>query len=128
MSYIWISKLTVLAIHEEQLAEHGGPLGIRDDAVLESGLARPRNLLAYGTPDIFDLAAAYACGVGGQSQPFVDGNKRVSAVVTETFLSLNGYTLNISDAELVTIWKSLASNKTTQDQLAALLRKSCTSD
>lgn len=128
MSYVWINKPTVLAIHEEQLAEHGGPPGIRDEAVLESGLARPQNLLAYGSPDIFELAAAYACGVGGQSHPFVDGNKRVSAIVTETFLSLNGYTLNVDDTQLVTAWKALASNRTTQEQMAAWLKENCTKD
>lgn len=122
MSPIWVTKAVVLAIHEEQLAEHGGLSGIRDEGVLESGLDRPRNLLRYGNPDIFELAAAYACGVGGHSQPFIDGNKRASAVVTELFLDLNGYALQVDDAEIVSVWKQLAANKVTQEQLADWLR------
>ena len=123
MSPIWVNKAVALAIHDEQLAEHGGHGGLRDEAVLESRLARPLNQLAYGTPDIFDLAAAYACGVGGQSQPFIDGNKRVSAVLTELFLDMNGYTLTAHDPALVETWLALAANQMTQDELAHWLRQ-----
>src|SRR5476649_396397 len=96
----WVSKVAVLAIHDEQLAEHGGLVGLRNEAGLESALARPLNLAAYGEPELFDLAASYACGLG-QRQHFIDGNKRVSAVVTELFLELNGFRLTASDAELI---------------------------
>ena len=123
MNPTWINKATVLAIHDEQLAEHGGLPGIRDEGVLESGLDRPRNILLYSQPDIFELAAAYACGVGGKSQPFIDGNKRVSAVLTELFLDLNGYSLDVDDAELVSIWRLLADNKVTHEEMAEWLRK-----
>lgn len=123
MAPVWVVKATVLAIHDAQLAEHGGLPGIRDEGILESGLDRPRNILLYGRPDIFELAAAYACGVGGHSQPFFDGNKRVSAVVTELFLELNGYSLNVDDAEIVSTWRRLAANEITQEQMAEWLRK-----
>lgn len=123
MNPTWINKTTVLAIHDEQLAEHGGLPGIRDEGVLESGLDRPRNILLYSKPDIFDLAADYACDVGDKSQPFIDGNKRVSAVLTELFLDLNGYSLDVDDTELVSVWRLLADNKLTQEDMAEWLRK-----
>ena len=77
----WLGKAVVLAIHDEQLREHGGAAGLRDESALDSALARPRNAAAYGEPDIFALAAAYAFGIA-RNHPFVDGNKRSSAVVT----------------------------------------------
>jgi death on curing protein len=126
VSPAWVTKAVVLAIHDEQLAEHGGLPGIRDEGILESGLDRPKNILLHSDPDIFDLAAAYACGVGGHSQPFVDGNKRVSAVITELFLDLNGYSLDADDAEIVSVWKRLADNKITQEKMAEWLRKNST--
>jgi death-on-curing protein len=122
VAYRWISKSTVLAIHDEQLAEHGGLSGIRDENGIEAALARPLNLLAYENPDIFDLAAAYACGFT-QRQYFNDGNKRVSAVVTELFLDLNGHALVADDAEFVEVWLALSSNEMTEAELAAWLRE-----
>ena len=77
----WVALSAVLAIHEEQLAEHGGVEGIRDRGLLESALHRPRDLQSYGQPDLADLAAAYAFGIA-RNYPFLDGNKRTSAVVT----------------------------------------------
>ena len=112
----------MLAIHAEQLAEHGGRPGLRDEAGLESSLSRPVNLALYEPDcDLCDLAAAYAVGLA-QRQNFIDGNKRVSAVVTELFLNLNGLDLIAADAELVETWKSLAANAITQEQIAAWLR------
>ena len=100
----WILKSTVLAIDDEQLAEHGGLQGVRDENGLEAALSRPLNLLAYDdTPDVFDLAAGLA-----QRQYFNDGNKRVSAVVTELFFDLNGFALTATDQELVETWMALA--------------------
>jgi death on curing protein len=89
---IWISEHLALAIHERQLAEHGGGTGIRDKGMFESAMARPRQLFAYGGPDtaIPDLAAAYAFGLA-RNHPFVDGNKRTAYVVCRTFLILNGW-------------------------------------
>lgn len=119
----WILKQVVLAIHDEQLAEHGGSPGIRDDGALESVLGRPRQLEAYGEPppDLADLAAAYAFGLA-RNHPFVDGNKRTSLVVAEGFLAINGRSLDASDAECVRTWLSLAAGDLTQDDLAAWLR------
>ena len=119
---VWVDKVVVLAIHAEQLAEHGGRPGLRDEGGLESSLAKPPNLALYEPDsDLCDLAAAYAVGLG-QRQNFIDGNKRVSAVVTELFLNLNGLDLIAADAEIVEMWKSLAANEITQEQLAAWLR------
>ena len=113
-------------MHDEQLAEHGGLTGIRDENGLEAALARPLQLLAYGAPpDIFELAACYATGFA-QRQYFNDGNKRVSAVVTELFLILNGYDLNVSDQEFVSTWQALADNRLTEPEMAAWLRTSAT--
>lgn len=121
MPVVWVIKSTVLAIHDEQLAEHGGLPGIRDENGLESALARPIHLLTYGNPDLFNLAACYAVGLA-QRQHFFDGNKRVSAVVTELFLDLNGHTLVAGDAEIVERWKALAANRTSEDEIAVWLR------
>ncbi len=110
-----------LAAHDEQLAEHGGAGGVRDRNMLESALARPRNLVAYGEPDAAELAAAYAYGIA-RNHPFMDGNKRTAAVVSETFLVLNGYELTCGDVELVTIFLALAAGELTPEQLADWFR------
>ncbi len=122
MSPIWLLKSVVLAIHQEQLAEHGGLSGIRDEARLEAALDRPRNLIAYGEPDIFDLAAAYAFGLC-QGHAFVDGNKRTSFVATELFLALNGCELKADDADCVMTWLAMAEGSMTETDMAAWLRK-----
>ncbi|VAV92704.1 Death on curing protein, Doc toxin [hydrothermal vent metagenome] len=96
----WIEKEVILAVHEEQLADHGGAVGVRDANLLDSALARPRNLVAYGDPDIAELAAAYAYGTI-RNHPFVDGNKRTGLVAAELFLALNGYELTASDENCV---------------------------
>jgi death-on-curing protein len=121
VTYRWVAKSTVLAIHDEQLAEHGGLPGIRDENGIDAALARPLHLLAHEKPDLFDLAAAYACGFA-QRQYFNDGNKRVSAVVTELFLELNGKTLTVDDAEFVRVWQAIASKLMTEAEFAAWLR------
>jgi death-on-curing protein len=118
----WIIKAIVLAVHDEQLAEHGGLPGVRDENGIEAVLARPLHLAHYNNPDIFDLAAAYGGGFA-RRQCFNDGNKRVSAVITELFLDLNGYTLLTGDAEIVDVWLALASNRMTEAQLADWLRQ-----
>lgn len=121
MALTWVQKAVVLAIHDEQLVEHGGSAGLRDEARLESALARPQHLLAYGEPDIVDLAAAYAFGIA-QGHAFVDGNKRTSLVVTELFLALNGYQLEADDAACVAVWTELAAGRLAEAQLASWLR------
>lgn len=110
------------AAHAEQLAEHGGAEGVRDDGLLESAFARPRNLADYGDPDAAALAAAYAYGIA-RNHPFVDGNKRTAAVVSETFLVLNGYELIATDAELVVAFLELAAGNLTEDELADWFRQ-----
>ncbi len=119
--WIWVDAEVAIAAHDEQLAEHGGASGLRDRSMLESALARPLNLLAYGEPDIADLAASYAFGLA-RNHPFVDGNKRTALVVSETFLMLNGYMLNASNVELVVTFLALAAGELEPEELAAWFR------
>jgi death on curing protein len=119
--WIWVATDVALAAHREQLAEHGGGEGIRDERLLDSAMARAPNLAAYGEPDSAALAATYAFGIA-RNHPFVDGNKRTAAVVSETFLVLNGYALNASDAELVVAFLALASGDLSEDELADWFR------
>ena len=114
---VWVELDIVLAIHDEQLAEHGGQPGVRDPGLLESALGRPRNQFAYGEPSITRLAASYAFGIS-RNHPFLDGNKRTSLVVAELFLELNGYELIASDVQCVTTFLQLAAGELTEDQLA----------
>ena len=86
---VWLSRQLILAIHDEQLAEHGGAIGVRDGGLLESALARPLNRAAYGDPDGAELAALYAIGIA-RNHPFVDGNKRTAFAALFMFLCLNG--------------------------------------
>ena len=120
---IWLSKELVLAIHDRQLAEHGGSSGVRDDNMLQSALARPQQLHAYGDPlpDIADLAASLAFGLA-RNHPFVDGNKRSAAVCCETFIELNGGQLMAEDIELFPLFLALAEGKLPAEELAAWLR------
>ena len=108
----WIIPRLVYVVHEEQLAEHGGTSGVRDRGLLESALARPQNIEAYGNPkpNIFDLAAAYAYGII-KNHPFIDGNKRTGFLLAYIFLRLNGYELNAPEAEAVLAVYSLASGE-----------------
>jgi death on curing protein len=119
----WVSLDVVLAIHNEQLAEHGGHSGIRDADLLEPALARPRQLQAYGSPSpaIAELAAAYAFWIA-KNHPFVDGNKRTSLAVTNTFLILNGYDITADDLELLKVWLSLAAGNMSEAECAEWLR------
>jgi death-on-curing protein len=103
----WLTKDVILAIHDEQLAEHGGRPGIRDMGLLESALARPMNRAAYGEPTVFDLAAAYAFGII-RDHPFVDGNKRVAFLAAALFLVDNGFEIAAKDDAIVAIVLSLA--------------------
>ena len=120
---VWLEKALALAIHDRQLAEHGGSAGVRDEGLLESALARPQQIYAYGDPppDLADLAAALACGLA-RNHPFVDGNKRTAAVACETFLELNGAALEAEDLELYPIYLALAEGKLGEKEFAAWLR------
>lgn len=117
-TWIWVTLDVAIAAHAEQLAEHGGAEGVRDLGALESAMARPLNLALYGEPDVAELAASYAFGIA-RNHPFVDGNKRTAAVVSETFLALSGFTLAASDAELVVAFLELAAGELTEGQIAA---------
>jgi death on curing protein len=122
MPWIWVADSVVLAIHEAQLAEHGGIAGIRDEGLLSSALARPHNLEAYGdNPDAAALAAAYAFGIA-RNHPFLDGNKRTAFVVMELFLNLNGWTLQANDAECITTMIALAAGNIAEEAIAKWLR------
>jgi death on curing protein len=119
--WIWVAVEVAQAAHLEQLAEHGGAAGVRDARLLESAMARPQNLVAYGEPDAAELAAAYAFGIA-RNHPFADGNKRTAAVVSETFLVLNGYELVASDAELVVAFLALAAGELSEEEMADWFR------
>ena len=120
--WIWVALDVALAAHLEQLSEHGGGEGVRDERLLDSAMARAQNLAAYGQPDAAALAAAYAFGIA-RNHPFVDGNKRTAAVISETFLVLNGFELNATDAELVVAFLSLAAGELSEDELADWFRQ-----
>lgn len=120
--WVWLMPDVARAAHAEQLAEHGGPDGVRDVGLLESAMARPQNLAEYGEPDIAALAASYAWGIA-RNHPFVDGNKRTAAVVSETFLMLNGHVLEATDAELVVAFLALAAGELTEEELADWFRQ-----
>ena len=122
---IWVASEVAMAAHAEQLAEHGGGEGVRDPGALESAMARPRNLAVYGDPDVAALVAAYAFGIG-RNHPFVYGNKRTAAVVSEAFLSLNGHALEASDAELVVAFLALAAGELSEEEIADWFRQRLT--
>ena len=117
----WIKEDSVLAIHDEQIAEHGGLPGVRDRGLLQSALARPQNLAAYGNPDAPDLAASYAIGIA-RNHPFLDGNKRTAWVVAETFLLKNGFELLASDCDSLPVMLSVAEGSMPEKDFAAWLR------
>lgn len=113
----WVAASVALAIHDEQVAEHGGGGGVRDEGLLESALSRPKNLFAYANAGLSQFAAAYAYGIC-KNHPFVDGNKRTSLVVAELFLALNGQRLEATDVECVMVWQKLASGEMDEPGLA----------
>jgi death-on-curing protein len=118
----WLSKALILAIHDEQLAEHGGSTGVRDDGLLDSALARPQNRLAYdAAADLATRAAAYAFGLA-RNHPFIDGNKRTAFVAAEVFLELNGMTLAASDEDCVLTMLRLAAGELEETAFAEWLR------
>ncbi len=118
----WIAPAAALAAHREQLVQHGGSDGIRDIGLLEGAMARPLNLAAYDEPDAAALAASYAFGIA-RNHPFVDGNKRTAAVVSETFLDLNGFRLTATDAEIVVAFLALAAAELSEEELADWFRQ-----
>jgi len=120
---LWVSKKAVLAMHTTQLLDHGGSEGIRDETLLDSALAKPRNVFAYADqPDIFRLAASYAFGIA-RNHTFVDGNKRTALVVSLTFLDRNGWDIVASKEDLYFTFLHLADGSLTEDELTAWFTK-----
>jgi death-on-curing protein len=120
--WIWLGSDLAEAIHDEQLAEHGGGAGVRDKGALLSALARSQNLVAYGDPDAADLASAYAFGVA-RNHAFVDGNKRTAWVLARLFLELNGIELRFDPVDAVVMMLSLAAGELSEDQVAEWFRE-----
>jgi len=121
MTYRWIDLNVVLAVHEQQISEHGGLGGLRDLGTIESALSRPRNLQQYNDPDLFDLAAAYGFGLA-RNHGFIDGNKRTAYVVTRLFLVLNGQDIHASAVEKVVIFEKVGKGEIDQASLSSWLR------
>jgi death-on-curing protein len=120
--WVWIDAVVIRAIHEEQLSEHGGGMGTRDEGLLESALARPMQLAAYGTPDVAALAAAYGYGLA-KNHPFIDGNKRTAFVAVELFLALNGCALTANDTDCVMTMLAVAASDIDEDAFADWIRR-----
>lgn len=120
-SWRWVDARVVLAIHDRQLAEHGGADGIRDSGAIDSALARPENLAAYGNPDVAELAAAYIYGLA-KNHGFVDGNKRTAWVTARVFLADNGLSLDFDAADAVQLMEGVAADRITESELAIWLR------
>ena len=119
--WIWLDHAVILAVHDMQLAEHGGGAGVRDAGLLDSALAKPLNLAADGEPDASALAAAYGYGIS-RNHAFIDGNKRTGVVAAELFLRLNGFNLSASDADCVLTMLAVAAGDISEDAFAAWLR------
>ena len=126
MDPVWLGKAIVLAMHGRLLAEHGGASGIRDPALLDSALARPQHLLAYGDPDIYDLAAAYTSGIF-RNHPFVDGNKHTGFMAGYVFLASNDLQLAATEVDVVQVVTLLAAGEIAESEYAAWLRENCES-
>jgi len=121
---VWLLEETLTAIHQRQIAEHGGSEGLRDEGLLSSALAGPKNLLAYGepSPDLASLAAAYAYGIA-RNHPFVDGNKRTALVAARTYLILNSVDLDATQDDKVLTFLNLAEGAISEEELADWIRK-----
>lgn len=118
----WLSLDIALAVHDRQLAEHGGPTGVRDQGMLESALARPLNQWTYGEDDLCALAAAYAYGIA-RNHPFTDGNKRTAWVFARLFLMLNGQSLSFTPRMAIDVVLALAAGELGEDELADWFRQ-----
>ena len=121
---VWILPEAVLSIHQMLLAEHSGLPGVRDQKLLDSAMARPRQRLSYDeNASIFELAASYSFGLA-RNHPFVDGNKRIALTVAAVFLELNGYSLDAPEAEAVIMYEQLASGSLAEESLTDWFRDS----
>lgn len=117
----WLDRQLLIRLHDESLALHGGDSGIRDAGLLDSALARPEHLAAYGQPDIADLAASYGFGLA-KNHPFVDGNKRAAFLSVGLFLLLNGHRLTATQVEATLTMLAVASGEISEAEFAAWVR------
>jgi death-on-curing protein len=122
VTWRWIGLQVAYAIHDRQLAEHGGGEGVRDPGLVESALARPQTLAVYGEPDAAALAAAYAFGIC-RNHGFVDGNKRTAWVLARLFLADNGLRLTFDKAEAIRLMEALAAGGLEEAQVADWFRR-----
>ena len=115
----WVSRRAVLYLHDESLRDHGGLPGVRDEGLLDSALMRPQHLLNYDSDaTLAQLAAAYAVGIA-RSHPFSDGNKRTAFLALDLFCMINGWQVQTSQVDVVSIMLGVAANEVTEEQLAA---------
>jgi death on curing protein len=121
----WLSREVMLAVHDEQLAEHGGQFGVRDMGLFDSALARPQQVASYGEPTAANLAASYGYCIA-RNHPFLDGNKRTAFVAVELFLVLNGYRLAADDANCVLTMLDVAAGQISEEQFAAWIERHLT--
>jgi death-on-curing protein len=117
----WVDPSVVESFHYEQIREHGGLHGIRDQGMLESALGRPQQLYAYGSPDLCAMGAAYAFGLA-KNHPYLDGNKRTAAITCELFLNLNGIEFSVDEVAKYPHYLALASDEHTEESFATWLR------
>ena len=122
---VWIEKQALILLHNVSLAEHGGSPGLRDEGLLDSALARPQNLVAYGEPDIAALAASYGYGLA-KNHPFIDGNNRAAFLGIGLCLDLNGLALEVGQPEAIATIFALAAGELSEDELAAWIREHAT--
>lgn len=118
---IWLDRRLVLALHDEQLREHGGAGGVRDPGLLDSALARPLNRAGYGEPDTVELAALYALAIA-RNHPFIDGNKRAAFMSLVVFLSLNGLELEANEAEATVVTLAMAAGELSDEEFTDWVR------
>lgn len=118
---VWLSRRLLLATHDEQLAGHGGAIGVREEGLLARALARSPNQTSRGEPDTAELAAVYAIAIA-RNRPFLDGNKRTAYVALETFLALNGCAFPVSDADAVLVTLAMAAGEMSDDEFTGWVR------
>ena len=122
MTWRWIERRALELLHDESLAVHGGASGLRDEGLLESALARPLNLAAYGSPEVWELAASYGVGLA-KNHAFVDGNKRAAFLAVGLFLALNGYRLTAPQADATLTMLAVAAGQMDEATFARWLRQ-----
>ena len=121
---VWVLREAALTLHDLLLAEFGGPSGVRDEALLDSALARPQQIFHYETPDLFILATAYIYGIL-KNHPFIDGNKRTAFMIDFVFLARNGKPLNAPEAETTQAILDLTTGTLTETEFTHWLKKNC---